>query len=43
MEIKKVLLEYQTPTVETVIVFDEIYTGQLFEGSDDIGDQYPWD
>ena len=45
MDKKKVLLQYQTPTVETVIVFDEVYTDQIFGASQDVGEEYPsiWD
>ena len=43
MEKKKELLEYQTPTVKAVLVFDDVYTGEVFEASQDVGGEYPWD
>lgn len=44
MEKAKILKEYQTPVIETVIMFDEIYTNTLAP-SPDVGGEYPdiWD
>lgn len=43
MEKTKILKEYQTPVIETVLVFDNVYTDGFFEASQDVGEQYPWD